>query len=159
MSETYCAGPLLRVWIPKSNGGQRPLGIPAIRDRVAQMALLLVIGPIFEADLCPEQYGFRPGVDAKMAIRRAYFHVTERGLREVVDADLSGYFKSVSFSLCLSRYEMAPPSAELGSTNRSSNYRVSQARSSCMVEPLSAWWKCKRASGDSFRSRASASFS
>ena len=94
-SKSYCPGPLLRVWIPKSNGGQRPLGIPAIRDRVAQMALLLVISPIFEADLCPEQYGFRPGVDAKMAIRRAYFHVTERGLREVVDADLSDYFNTI----------------------------------------------------------------
>jgi retron-type reverse transcriptase len=51
-NETYCPELLLRVGIPKSNGGQRPLGIPAIRDRVAQMAVLLVIGPIFEADLC-----------------------------------------------------------------------------------------------------------
>ncbi|MFV2070228.1 MAG: group II intron reverse transcriptase/maturase [Pirellulales bacterium] len=104
-SKTYCAGPLLRVWIPKT-GGQRPLGIPPIRDRVAQMALLLVIGPIFEADLCEEQYGFRSGVDAKMAIRRAYFHVTERGLREVVDGDLSDYFNTIphgALMRCLSR--------------------------------------------------------
>jgi retron-type reverse transcriptase len=72
LSGQYVPKPLLRVWIPKSNGGQRPLGIPTIRDRVVQMAVVLVIGPIFEADLLPQQYGFRPEVDAKMAVRRAY---------------------------------------------------------------------------------------
>jgi hypothetical protein len=59
------------------------------------MAVLLVIGPIFEADLLPQQYGFRPGVDAKMAVRRVFWHITQHGRREVVDADLRDYFTSI----------------------------------------------------------------
>src|ERR1700756_1267023 len=98
LSGRYVPKPLLRVWIPKSNGGQRPLGIPTICDRVVQMAVVLVIGPIFEADMLPQQYGFRPGVDAKMAVRRVYWHVTQQGRSEVVDADLRDYFTSIPHS-------------------------------------------------------------
>jgi group II intron reverse transcriptase/maturase len=98
VSGRYVPKPLLRVWIPKSNGGQRPLGIPSISDRVVQMAVVLIIGPIFEADLLPQQYGFRPGLDAKMALRRVYWHVTQHGRREVVDADLRDYFTSIPHS-------------------------------------------------------------
>jgi RNA-directed DNA polymerase len=97
-SGRYVPKPLLRVWIPKSNGGQRPLGIPTIRDRVVQMSAVLIIGPIFEADLLPQQYGFRPGLDAKMALRRVYWHVTQHGRREIVDADLRDYFTSIPHS-------------------------------------------------------------
>jgi group II intron reverse transcriptase/maturase len=91
----YRPQPLLRVWIPKASGGERPLGIPTIRDRVVQTAVVLVIEPVFEADLLPEQYGFRPRLDAKTAVRRVYFHVTEHGRRDVVDADLSDYFNTI----------------------------------------------------------------
>ena len=94
-SKSYAPQPLLRVWIPKRNGGQRPLSIPTVKDRVVQTAVVLVLGPIFEADLAPQQYGFRPGLDAKMAVRRVYFHIAQHGRREVVDADLSDYFTTI----------------------------------------------------------------
>jgi len=94
-SKSYAPQPLLRVWIPKRNGGQRPLSIPTVKDRVVQTAVVLVLGPIFEADLAPQQYGFRPGRDAKTAVRRVYFHITQHDRREVVDADLSDYFTTI----------------------------------------------------------------
>jgi RNA-directed DNA polymerase len=97
---------LLRVWIPKADGKERPLGIPTIRDRVVQMAVVLVLAPIFEADLCEEQMGFRPGRDAKTAVRLVYYQVAQKGRREVVDADLSDYFNTIPHGAllkCLSR--------------------------------------------------------
>lgn len=68
--KSYAPQPLLRVWIPKRNGGQRPLSIPVVKDRVVQTAVVLVLGSILEADLAPQQYGFRPKLDAKMGIWR-----------------------------------------------------------------------------------------